>query len=105
MKIINAGMIALRRTKDRFVGMVSTLAKLATSIRKSLEIHGQTILFISSYIVVVILIALLLFDPNFKTGMLNRLENSREVLNNAIQGALNAMSNSISALARHFGGY
>ena len=105
MKIINAWMIVLRRTKDRFIRMLSTLAKLAMSISKFLETHGETVLSISSIIVVVSLIALILFDPDFKTGMLSRLENSREVVNNAIQGAQNAISNAIHELARHFGGY
>jgi len=105
MSIINKGMIALRRTRERIIGILSTLARLAMSIRKSLQIHGESILIASSYIVVVTLAALMLFDSNFRTDALNRLENSRQIVDNAIQGRLNAIINGFTASVRHLDGY
>ena len=105
MSIINKGMIALRRTRERIIGILSTLARLAMSIRKSLQIHGESILISSSYIVVVTLAALMLFDSNFRTDALNRLENSRQIVDNAIQGRLNTIINGFTASVRHLDGY
>ena len=105
MRIINKGIIAPLRTKERIIGILSTLARLAISIRKSLQIRGESILLASSYIVVVTLVALMLFDSNFRTDMLNRLEDSRQIADNAIQGRLNAIINAFTASVRHLDGY
>lgn len=99
---INKMIIALHRTKHR---VLYTLSKLATSVRRSLQAHGWSILMASSYIVMIALMALMVSDSNFRTDVINRLEVSRQIVDNRIQGAFNAIPNALQALARRLGGY
>ena len=109
MKIIYKGRIALRRIIGWALGLPRAVQRLGISVFKSLQIHGESILIASSYVVIITLMALILFDPIFRTDAFNRLEISRQIVDKAIQGGLNNIFNGFSTfvhnLARHFGGY
>ncbi|MCL4447875.1 MAG: hypothetical protein M0Z77_10380 [Thermoplasmatales archaeon] len=98
MKIMNKLISVLQWTKYRTIRSLYSFFRSAKSVYEALVRYGDSIIIASSYIAVIALLVLTVLDPNFRTGMIDRIDSGNLVVANALQGGLNAIVDSFSNL-------